>query len=203
MHRGRYFSTSSYYDRIFAAKAVKILPGQYHATNDTTVITTVLGSCVSVCLYDTTNGVGGMNHYMLPGESGVSGASETGSARYGVYAMALLVEHVIQLGATHANLEAKVFGAGRVMDGMSDIGRQNADFALRYLKDRRIRITAVDVGDTCPRKVYFSPATGQAFVKRIQNQTLSPELFQSLAARCDADDSCYETLALKGNHHVD
>lgn len=180
MHKGKYFSTSSYYDRMFAAKAVKILPGEYHATNDSTVITTVLGSCVSVCLHDATNGVGGMNHYMLPGDSGVSGTLETGSARYGIHAMKLLVEHVIQLGATHANLEAKVFGAGRVMDGMSDIGRQNADFALRYLKDRRIRITAVDVGDTFPRKIYFSPATGQAFVKRIQNQTLSPELFQSL-----------------------
>ena len=182
MHRGKYFSTSSYYDRIFAAKAVKILPEQYHATNDTTVITTVLGSCVSVCLFDTTNGVGGMNHYMLPGDSGVSCSPETGSARYGTHAMKLLVEHVIELGATHANLEAKVFGAGRVMDGMSDIGRQNADFALRYLKERRIRITAVDVGDTCPRKIYFYPATGQAFVKRIQGQTLSPELFQSLVS---------------------
>ena len=179
MHRGRFFSTSSYYDRIFDTRAVKILPGQYHATGDGTVITTVLGSCVSVCLYDAVNGVGGMNHYMLPGDSGETGRSGNGSARYGTHAMKLLLEHVMQLGAVRACLEAKVFGAGRVMDGMSDVGRQNADFALRYLKAQKIRIVAVDVGDTLPRKIFFSSATGQVFVKRIRNQELSPEIFKA------------------------
>lgn len=179
MHRGRYFSTSSYYDRIFDTQAVKILPGQYHASDDGTVITTVLGSCVSVCLYDTVNGVGGMNHYMLPGDPGGTSKSGNGSARYGTHAMKLLIEHIMQLGGGRANLQAKVFGAGRVMEGMSDVGRQNADFAIRFLKDRKIRIAAVDVGDTFPRKIYFSSASGQVFVKRIQNQELSPELFQA------------------------
>lgn len=175
MHRGRYFSTSSYSDRIFDTQAVKILPGQYHASADGTVITTVLGSCVSVCLYDTVNGVGGMNHYMLPGDTGGPGRTGDGSARYGIHAMKLLFEHVIHLGADRTSLAAKIFGAGRVMDCMSDIGRQNADFAVRYLKGQQIRIAAVDVGDTFPRKIYFSPATGQVFVKRIQNQTLTAE----------------------------
>ncbi len=187
MHRGRYFSTSSYYDRIFGAKAVKILPGQYHATDDDTIITTVLGSCVSVCLYDTVNGVGGMNHYMLPGDKGAPGKSGNGSARYGTNAMRLLIEHVIQLGAVRACLEAKVFGAGRVMDGMSDVGRQNADFAMCYLNHQKIRIAAVDVGDNCPRKIYFSPATGQVFVKRIQNRMHSQKLYHSLFANSDSD----------------
>ncbi|MBC7963265.1 MAG: chemoreceptor glutamine deamidase CheD [Steroidobacteraceae bacterium] len=180
MHRGRYFSTSSYYDRIFAAKAVKILPGQYHATGDGTVITTVLGSCVSVCLYDAVNGVGGMNHYMLPSDAGALRNYGNGSARYGNHAMNLLLEHVLQLGGKRANLEAKVFGAGRVMEGMSDVGRQNASFALRYLKEQKIRVVAVDVGDTFPRKICFSPVSGQVFVKRIQPQPLSPELFAPL-----------------------
>lgn len=187
MHRGRYFSTSSYFDRIFDTKAVKILPGQYHATDDGTILTTVLGSCVSVCLYDTFNGVGGMNHYMLPGDPGKQSKSGSGSARYGTHAMKLLLEHVIQLGANHANMEAKVFGAGKVMDGMCDVGRQNADFAMRYLKDLNIRISAVDVGDTCPRKIYFSPNSGQVFVKRIQNQMLSQKLLQSLFTNSTTD----------------
>lgn len=116
---------------------------------------------------------------MLPGDTGEPGKSGSGSARYGIHAMKLLLEHVIQLGADRTNLEAKIFGAGRVMDGMSDVGRQNADFALRYLKGQKIRITAIDVGDTFPRKIYFSPATGQVFVKRVQNRTLSPELFMT------------------------
>jgi chemotaxis protein CheD len=178
MERGRYFSTSSYHDRIFDSKAVKILPGQYYATDDDTIITTVLGSCVSVCLFDGVNRIGGMNHYMLPGDVG----GRSGSARYGTHAMQLLLEHVIQLGGVRSNLEAKVFGAGRVMDGMGDVGRQNADFALRYLKKEKIRITAVDVGDIWPRKICFSPATGQVFVKRIRKQALSPDLFRTLFA---------------------
>lgn len=188
MQSGKFFSTSSYYDRIFDTKAVKILPGEYHANGDNTAITTVLGSCVSVCLYDAVSGVGGMNHYMLPGETGEAGRSASGSPRYGTHAMKLLLEHLLRLGAVRASLEAKVFGAGRVMDGMSDVGRQNADFALRYLKEQRIRVAAVDVGDVFPRKICFLPATGQVFVKRIQNQTLSPELFQSLFAYDDTEE---------------
>lgn len=181
MHRGRFFSTSTYYDRIFGTKAVRILPGQYHATAGNTLITTVLGSCVSVCLYDEINGVGGMNHYMLPGDRGNTDSIGHGSARYGTNAMFLLLEHVLELGGERAALKAKVFGAGRVMDGMSDVGRQNADYALSYLRDQKIHIAAIDVGDTLPRKICFLPSSGQVFVKRIQKQELSPELFKSLS----------------------
>ena len=188
MHRGRHFSKNNYFDRVFCKPAVKLLPGEYHATAEETIITTVLGSCVSVCLYDAVNGIGGMNHYMLPGDTAKAGKTEGGSARYGITAMDLLLEHVLLLGAERAYLEAKIFGAGRVMDGMSDVGRQNADFAVRYLTERKIRIVAVDVGDTHPRKVCFFPATGQVFVKRIQNQELTPELFMPLAADDEKQD---------------
>ncbi|OGU26048.1 MAG: hypothetical protein A2X85_12285 [Geobacteraceae bacterium GWF2_54_21] len=121
-----------------------------------------------------------MNHYMLPGDSGELVRISSGSARYGTHAMKLLLEHVLQLGAERSRLEAKVFGAGKVMDGMSDVGRQNADFAVRYLRDQKIRIAAVDVGDIYPRKICFYPATGQVFVKRIQNQELSPEILRDI-----------------------
>ncbi|MDD2366466.1 MAG: chemoreceptor glutamine deamidase CheD [Desulfuromonadaceae bacterium] len=180
MHRGKYFSTSVYYDRLFATNAVKLLPGQYHVTQNNTVITTVLGSCVSVCIYDPLNGVGGMNHYMLPGKSDESGKSSHGSARYGLYAMDLLLEHILKVGGERSRLIAKVFGAGKVMDGMSDVGSQNADFAIKYLKEHKIHVAALDIGDNLPRKIYFSPASGQVFVKRIQSQTLSPVLFKTL-----------------------
>ena len=177
MHRGRYFSTSSCYDRLVGTTTVKILPGQYHANADGTVITTVLGSCVSVCLYDACKGVGGMNHYMLPGDPAGAGKSGNGSARYGTHAMRLLIDHVIELGAERADLKAKVFGAGRVMNGMSDVGRQNADFALHFLNGQNIAVATLDVGDIFPRKIYFFPATGQVFVKRILNQTLPAKFF--------------------------
>jgi len=162
------------------ATVIRILPGQYHATGENTVISTVLGSCVSVCLYDPVMKIGGMNHFMLPGVAHSRGASKTGSAKYGIYAMTLLLDHVIQLGARKTNLAAKIFGAGRVMDGMSDVGCQNSDFAIRFVRDADISIAAIDVGDIYPRKIYFYPATGRVFVKRIQHQALSPDLFEML-----------------------
>ncbi|MBW4054954.1 MAG: hypothetical protein HIU83_06070, partial [Proteobacteria bacterium] len=146
---------------------------------------------VSVCLYDVVNGVGGMNHYMLPGDPEGNGKTGTGSARYGIHAMKLLLQHLFQLGADPGNLAAKVFGAGKVMDGMSNVGRQNADFALRFLKDEKIRIAAVDVGDIYPRKICFYPATGRVFVKRIKNQALFPELIQVLLPPVACSDTAY------------
>lgn len=169
MHLGHYFSTCSYHDRTFNAKTVKILLGQYHATADDTLITTVLGSCVAVCLYDSITGVGGMNHYMLPHETGRTEIGKVGSARFGIHAINLLIEHVVHLGASRANLQAKVFGAGRIIDGMGNVGKQNAEFAVHHLKELKIPVVAMDVGDSCPRKIYFSPETGRVFVKRIQN----------------------------------
>lgn len=172
MESGPHFSKRTYFERNFNALAIKILPGEYHVTDDNIIISTVLGSCVSVCIYDSSNGVGGMNHFMLPGEALKKGKPVDPSARYGTHAMELLLGHFIKLGGRQASLEAKVFGAGRVMDGMSDVGRQNADFALDYLTARNIQLSAVDVGDIYPRKLIFHPNTGQVFVKKIRKQAM-------------------------------
>jgi chemotaxis protein CheD len=177
MESGTHFSKRTYFDRNFDAQAVKILPGEYHVTDVNVVISTVLGSCVSVCVFDRINCVGGMNHFMLPGAKLEKERSLGPSARYGTHAMELLLKHYTKLGGKRTSLEAKVFGAGRVMDGMSDVGRQNADFALKYLSARNIQVVAADVGDVYPRKVIFFPNTGRVFVKRIPNQTLTLELF--------------------------
>jgi chemotaxis protein CheD len=176
MHRGKYFSKTTYYDRLFNSRAVRILPGEYHASSNGTVISTVLGSCVSVCLYDSKSGVGGMNHYLLPqGASGKSGLYH-GSARYGVHAMELLLEHTLLLGADRSNIRAKVFGAGRVIQGMRDVGGRNSDFAVTYLHDNNIPVAALDVGSNFPRKLYFFPATGRAFVRKIRTRMNSGRL---------------------------
>lgn len=166
MHNGPYFAKTSYFDRTFNQQAVKILPGEYHATDSDTMIVTVLGSCVSVCIRDRINGIGGMNHYMLPGDSATAAPP---SPRYGTRAMELLIDHLVHLGGRLPHLEAKVFGAGRVINGVTDVGERNAAFALRYLEERAIPVTAVDVGDIYPRKVYFAPATGRAFVRQIRS----------------------------------
>jgi len=175
------FTTTSYFEREFATRAVKILPGEYFATSDATAISTLLGSCVSVCLYDSKNGVGGMNHFMLPKVLLDTNATRcaapyappcanTCSARYGACAMKHLLERLEHLGARRNSLKAKLFGGGRVMAGVADIGGKNASFALGYLKERDIPIVASDLGDCCPRKLVFFPATGRVFVKRLRNQ---------------------------------
>lgn len=166
-----HLAPTTYYDRHFERHAVKILPGEYFVTNGDKLIVTVLGSCVAVCLRDKVNGIGGMNHFLLPND----GTNETGllteSARYGVYAMELLVNHLLKMGAMRARMEAKVFGGGNVLRGLkvNNVGQRNAEFVLDYLQTERIPVVAKDLLDDYPRKVYFFPDTGKVLVKKIKS----------------------------------
>jgi chemotaxis protein CheD len=176
-------AASKYFEREFATWAVKILPGEYFATADGTAITTLLGSCVSVCLYDQEKGVGGMNHFMLPKillkANSTRCTSPYGppctnpcSARYGECAFKHLLERLEVLGARRTHLAAKLFGAGRVMAGGADIGEKNGAFARGYLEERGIPLVALDIGECCPRKIVFFPATGRVFVKRLPKEPI-------------------------------
>jgi len=162
---------SSYYDPQFECEAVKILPGEYFVTPRDILIVTVLGSCISVCLRDRQSGVGGMNHFMLPGNSEEGFGPVSSSARYGVYAMELLINHLLKLGARRNQLEAKVFGGGCVLRGITanNVGQRNADFALDYLHTERIPVLAEDLLDIYPRKVYFFPSSGRVLVKKLKS----------------------------------
>ncbi|MGH8441646.1 MAG: chemoreceptor glutamine deamidase CheD, partial [Nevskiaceae bacterium] len=100
------------YDRELRAQSVKILPGEFLATSRDLVMTTLLGSCVAACLHDAEAGIGGMNHFMLP-EGSVGPASAP--ARYGVYAMEVLLNALLKHGAKRSRLQAKVFGGGHVL----------------------------------------------------------------------------------------
>ncbi|MDP3845338.1 MAG: chemoreceptor glutamine deamidase CheD [Pseudomonas sp.] len=162
---------NAYFDRNFDCEAVKILPGEYFVTQRDIVIVTVLGSCVSVCLRDRVSGIGGMNHFMLPGngDGGISPISV--SARYGVYAMELLINHLLKLGARRNCFEAKVFGGGSVLRGMTanNVGDRNAEFVREYLLTEKIQVVAEDLLDIYPRKVYYFPATGRVMVKKLKS----------------------------------
>lgn len=165
------FCRSLYFDRTFNTMAVRLLPGQFHATSGDTMLVTVLGSCVAVCLRDPLLNIGGMNHFMLPAPGPDSGNSAL-SARYGDHAISILVEHIVRLGGRPSQLEAKVFGGGRVIDAMTDVGQNNVNFAREQLRRLGIQVTAEDVGDVHPRKVYFSPATGRVHVRRLRSDAL-------------------------------
>jgi chemotaxis protein CheD len=154
-----------YYDSSFEAYAVKVLPGEYLVTGDDVMLVTLLGSCVAACVHDPLSRIGGMNHFMLPD-------SETGdraTARYGAYAMEMLINDLLKRGAARNRLEAKVFGGGAVLAALSssDVGERNARFVLAYLEAERIPILAQDLGDTCPRRVHYFARDGRAMVRRL------------------------------------
>jgi chemotaxis protein CheD len=155
-----------FYDAHFRSEAVKVLPGEYFVFNEDVLIMTTLGSCIAVCLWDRQAKVGGMNHFMLP-DNGGGGASDSG--RYGSYAMELLINEMLKLGASRMTLEAKVFGGGAVISGMNSInvGERNTTFVMEYLKTERIPVVSKDVLDIYPRKVCFLPHSGKAMVKRL------------------------------------
>ena len=156
-----------WYEPQFANEAVKVLPGEYFVYHEDILIMTTLGSCIAACLWDRQAKIGGMNHFMLPEGAGKDSASSGG--RYGSFAMELLINEMIKLGATRASMEAKVFGGGQVISGMNtmNVGERNTAFVLDYLKAERIPVVSKDVLDIYPRKVCFLPASGKAMVKRL------------------------------------
>lgn len=164
-----------YFDREFRVESVKILPGQWHAARSGEAsISTVLGSCVSTCLWDPIARIGGMNHFMLPGDPSASAGSPWGvSARFGVYAMEVLINDMVHLGADRRRLVAKVFGGARVLQGFDtlDVGAMNTQFVLGFLSEENIQVLAQDVLGVAPRKVHFFPATGKAQMKKLHLQT--------------------------------
>lgn len=154
-----------FYDAHFKNEAVKILPGEYFVFDEDMIIMTTLGSCIATCLWDRNARVGGMNHFMLPDNGG--GASDSG--RYGSFAMELLINEMLKMGASRLTMEAKVFGGGAVIAGMNtiNVGERNTQFVMDYLKTERIPIVSKDVLDIYPRKVCFFPQSGKAMVKRL------------------------------------
>lgn len=140
-------------------KLVTLVQGEFLISHDPAVVfSTVLGSCVSVCLYDATKGVGGMNHFLLPG----SKDSSDQSVKYGVNAMELLINGLLKDGADRSCLKAKLFGASSISQNLRDIGGSNGAFALAFLEDERIEVVASSLGGTQARRVKFHPTTGHA-----------------------------------------
>jgi chemotaxis protein CheD len=153
-----------YLDHHFQHNAVKVLPGEYFVSDESMVIMTVLGSCIAACLWDSRARIGGMNHFMLP-----DGDLADASGRYGSYAMELLINEMLKLGARRETMQAKIFGGAQVMHNFTtmNVGERNTHFVLNYLHTERIPIVSEDVLDIYPRKVVFFPVTGKVMVKRL------------------------------------
>lgn len=145
-----------------------VILGTFCVTSDPNeIVTTVLGSCVAVCLYDLQAGVGGMNHFLLP--EGRSGDLE--EVVFGLHAMELLINDMLKKGAEKIHMQAKLFGGAQMIGGLSDIGSRNVAFAREFLSDEKFPVIGESVGGTMGRKIRFAPTTGvvmQRFVPAAQ-----------------------------------
>ncbi|HEY8261560.1 MAG TPA: chemotaxis protein CheD [Methylosinus sp.] len=160
------------------AKRIHIIQGEYRVIDDpNTVLATVLGSCVAACIRDPEARVGGMNHFLLPGDLG---GSHGEAERYGVHLMELLVNGLLKKGARRDRLEGKLFGGARMMEGLSDIGAKNAAFAKRFLINEGIRLVAENLGGDRGRRVEYSPVSGRARQSLLSGS--SPPAFSPPAA---------------------
>jgi chemotaxis receptor (MCP) glutamine deamidase CheD len=151
-------------------KEVTIYVGGVHAAAEPQLVKTLLGSCISVCLFDPVSCVGGMNHFMLP-DSGDDGLRQE-LTRFGVHAMDCLIGSMMKLGGDRRRFVAKCFGGAHVLDmqeSAAAVPQQNIAFIRRFLSDEGFPIIAEDVGGYLPRHVRFYTSTGRALVKRVDS----------------------------------
>ena len=168
-----------YWDRLHHCYAAKLLPGDYYITTHDEIIVTTLGSCISACIRDRIFGIGGMNHFMLPRQSlfadNWSNTRLSLANRYGSNAMENLINDILKHGGERKNLEVKIFGGGKILAQMTDIGRNNIEFIKQYIQTEGLNLLAEDIGGVHPRKIIYFPLTGKVRVKKLrslQNQTI-------------------------------
>lgn len=163
-----------YWDPTHNMFAAKLLPGEHYVTREREMIVTVLGSCISACVRDPVTGVGGMNHFMLPASQNESHRTWGGSndkdytMRYGDFAMKRLLNDILKNGGRRENLEVKIFGGGRILPQMTDIGGRNIAFIHEYIGANGLRLANEDTGGIYPRKVYYFPREGKVRVKKLR-----------------------------------
>jgi len=160
------------WNHTYESYAARLLPGEYYVTPHDEGVYTTLGSCISACIRDRVTGIGGMNHFMLPASADPTdwrSTSLSASTRYGNFAMEHLINDILKNGGQRQNLEVKLFGGGRILANMTDVGMRNITFARDYLATEGLRVVAEDVGDIYPRMVVYFPATGKVRVKRLRS----------------------------------
>ena len=138
-------------------RKIHVIQGEFHVSDDAgAVMTTILGSCVAACIRDPVAGIGGMNHFLLPGEDGGEGL------RYGVQSMELLLNALLRRGARRDRLEVKLFGGARLIDGLTDVGSQNAAFAERFVRDEGLQAAGGSLRGQQARRIQYWPVSGRA-----------------------------------------
>ncbi|AMV71747.1 hypothetical protein JCM30471_01910 [Desulfuromonas carbonis] len=150
-------------------KSHYLYPGALFVHPEPHLVTTVLGSCVAVCLWDPQQAMGGINHYLLPLWNGEG----LPTPRYGSVAIPRLVERLIEFGARRERLQAKIFGGASMWksnEGLLAVGERNISLALHLLEELRIPILGKDVGGMQGRKIVFNNGTGEVLLRRHRGQ---------------------------------
>lgn len=149
---------------------VKLFSGDCYATSARDeMLVTILGSCIAACIRDPLAGVGGMNHFLLPGDGDgeISGKEE----RYGAFAMEKLINDIIKMGGIKARLEVKVFGGGNVIRNSAQIGSRNAAFIRHFLEREGLQLAAADLEGDLPRRIHYIPSTGKVWMRKLAAAT--------------------------------
>lgn len=168
----------------FNKEITVIQPGDYYVSGEDKIISTLLGSCVAVCLYDSVNFISGMNHFMLPGRITKNDIRNDKSAKYGTIAISNLLHHLQRIGARKEHLVAKIFGGGNVIENIPErrgIAFDNIRVAKLYMEIEDIPITDIDVGNKFTRKIFMDVRSGKVFLKKttkaeILDQVIKREL---------------------------
>ena len=156
----------SHFDSSTGAMAIWIYQGDFYVSSRPDLfLTTVLGSCVAVCVRDPIAGCGGMNHFLLPDSENMEDQYPSLALRYGSYSIERLLNAILSRGGRRERLEVKVFGGANVQAGYSDIGGRNVDFIEHYFAKERISVSAADLRGNLPRKLRYFPTTGRAQVR--------------------------------------
>lgn len=144
---------------------VYLAPGLFYASAEAALVTTILGSCVAVCVWDPLERVGGINHFLLP-------EGTPPSPRFGESAVPMLIERVLDLGARRSRLKAKVFGGACVLEAFRTssrrLGARNVEVARERLLAELIPVVGEDVGGELGRKLVFDVQTGSAWIRAIR-----------------------------------
>ena len=172
------------FNQKYGKEMITVLPGERLASKDDIIIATVLGSCVSIVLIDSSSGIGGLNHFMLPGDRDDFHGLGT-SGKYGVHALPLLLEDMEGLGARRGRLRAKIFGGGKVLQNIPGnrtwTPADNADFAERTLAEQDIPIIARDMGGDYGRKILFFVQEGKVMVKKLAREVMTPVIAEEVS----------------------
>jgi chemotaxis protein CheD len=163
--------------------AVTLMPGEYYVSRNDVVVGTILGSCVSACLYDPVNCVVGMNHFLLSGRQTNTGdtiwLSEAG--RYGIHSMEIIINGMLKLGADKTNMRAKAFGGASILpvrnrgDNFASVGEINSRFVIEFLKNEGIRLVSSDLGGYEGRAIRFHSNDFYVYQRKIK-RVVMPDL---------------------------